>query len=173
MGYFSSNTKFSYNAKYFFNLAYLKICHGYIFICDIDREESIDLMIKQIEKATNTANKKNCLIIANQKFNSPLQKLKPQPETPEFNLGSFNQTRSRNNNQNLTVSLSKSSFNQSFNGLNIIDTRNKNIEFLKVTSAKFDINLDFVNLNDLQLDVSEDGFISSSNILKKFLNKLL
>lgn len=141
-------------------IAYYKICSGYIFICDVDREDSIEYMIKHIEKAINSKliNKSQSFIIINKRKDS---------NTVNIATPSNNNLPSINNRKN-TEFMKKEQEN-----------RNKNIEIINRISAQYDIKSTAFDLNALSLQFtnnkkdSNKDFSCNQQEFESFFSSLL
>lgn len=64
-----------YEYIFIFKSAYLKICDGFIIICDAEKEESIKFVEKQIENIINfSSNYSNFMILVNKRKKYKLKK---------------------------------------------------------------------------------------------------
>jgi len=129
---------------------YYKICNGFIFICDINREESIEFITKQIDKALShkSIKKANCIIIANTKP-IPVQKNTSSNKILNHKKGSISENEAQ-------------------------DQTEKNLALLKKISSQQEIKLEFVDINHLEIETTDkEAFSSNSNIVAEFLTELI
>ena len=127
------------------------------FICDVDREETIEYMFKQLDKAiaSKAVNCSKCIVIANARAES----------TVSTNIHKLS--------KDLTSNIKP--VNQKSSANNIQEKRQKTFEFIRKTanqhgmkSELFDVSAININFNN-----SQKGFSSNSSEFESFLSQLL